>query len=132
MASILDNYSDDVDETSATATKQFCNISEECTTKKKYAKKIKALTKAIRKQNELLEQEAERRKAEEAAAAEAARLRAEKAANKRNRSNGARGFLTKLEDAICKSIPKVLTTLATLAFSWFVKTKLDRRSPQAA
>lgn len=135
MADFLEKYSDTENAVNSPAKKTPCDYKLESRLKKKDLKNLKRLTKAIRQHNKLLAQEAERRKAEEAVAAEAARLKAEeeaKEADKRKSGRGVRGFLTKLGDAICRAVPKVLTTLATLAFSWFVKNKLDRRVPQAA
>lgn len=133
MSSLFEKY-DDVDETTVTAKEQYCKVSKKRLLRKKDRKKIKKLTKALCKHNELMEQEAERRKAEEEAAAEAARLKAQEEAKeveKRKSAKGAVGFLTKLGDAVCKAVPKVLTTLVTLAFGWFVKAKFDKQMPQA-
>lgn len=133
MSNLLEKYVDADDTLTEPARKPYSETELALKRQKKLLKLHKSLKKALRKQNRLMKQEAERRKAEEAAA-EAARLKAEeeaKEANKRKSASGVRGFLTKLGDAICKAIPKILTTLATLAFSWFVKNKLDRRVPQS-
>ena len=127
MADMLDKY-DVEDETTVPTGEPVCKSERQRVLKKKDLKALKKLVKALRKQNKLRKQEAARRKAEEEAAEEAAAAKVSK--DKSN--NGVRSFLVKLGDAICKAIPKVLTTLATLAFGFFFKAKFAGKAPQAA
>lgn len=119
MPTMFDKYDDNLDDATVTAQEQICKANKRLL-KKKDRRAIKSLTKAIRQQNKLIEQEAERRRAEEAMKSE-----------KFKTANGAGCFLSKLGDAVCKAVPKILTTIVTLAFGWFVKAKFDKQIPQA-
>lgn len=128
MASMLEKYRDVADELPAPIDdNETVEMSSSKAKRLDYYKKrelwvLKRLTKALRKQNKLLKMEAERRKAEEEAAV---------TAEKDKCDTRKKGFLKNLGDAICKAIPKVLTTLVTLAFGYFFKEKFPRKALQA-
>lgn len=84
-----------------------------------YTEHNELLKESIRLQRELLMLEEKRRKEE-------------KKRKKAERSSGARRFFEKFCDAVCKAIPKVLTTLATLAFGYFVTQKAPPEKPKYA
>lgn len=115
MANMLDKYADTIDEISVPAD-EFDGkaVKRQDISRDELENIIKRLRKKLRKQKE-------RRKAAEKAAAE----RSEKQEN----SSRVMGFLSKLGDAICKAVPKVLTTLVTLAFGCFFKAKFAGKSP---
>lgn len=128
MANMLDKYVETVDEAAIPASKPINKAKRQLVLKKKELRVLKKLAKALRKQNRLMEQEAEKQKSEE----EAAKATTTEKANKNKSNNGVRGFLGKLGDAVCKAIPKVLTTFATLAFGFFFKTKFAGKAQQTA
>ena len=132
MANMLDKYVDAVDEVAAPATESISKTKAKAKRqrflKKKEIRALKALAKAFRKHNELMEQEAARRKAEEDAAEKAVA----KQASKNESDNGMRGFLHKLGNAICKAVPGILTTLTTLIFGHFVKMRSTGKALQFA
>lgn len=130
MANIFDKYTDVPGEAATPINEPISKAERQRGLKKKDLKVLKKLAKALRKQNRLMKQEAEKRKADEEAAN--AKTATTEKANKDKSNNGVRGFLGKLGDAICKAMPKVLTTLATLAFGYFVNTRFARKAPQVA
>lgn len=123
MADIFDKYGDATDEIAVPVSESAGKAERQPMLRKKERKIFKALAKALRKQNKLLEQEAERRKAEEEATEKA---------NRRKDDSSTRGFFNKLGDAICKAIPKVLTAIATVALGFFFNRKPSRRALRAA
>ena len=80
------------------------------------------------RKNKLLKEEFEQKKAEREAA-EAERAVAKQAADS-GRGQDVKGFFNKLGDAICKAIPRVLTTLVPLLFGWLIKARPTGRVPQ--
>lgn len=122
MANLLDKYGDTTDEVAVPVSESAGKAERQPALSKKERKIFKALTKALRKHNKLLKEESERRRAEEEAVETPARSK---------HDNGVRGFLVKLGDAICKAVPKLLTTLAPLAFGYFFKAKFAGKAPQA-
>jgi len=80
---------------------------------KKNHKSFKKIKKLLKKQNKLLE-ENQRREAEET-----------------TKSKRVRGFLSKVGDAFCKALPKILTISASAALGYFFNTK-GRRAKAAA
>jgi len=120
LADLFEGYTDEASEPVVepdSETKKRIGLS------KKERKIFKALAKALKRRNKLLKQEMKQRKAEEAAVA---------TVDKRKHDRGVKGFLKNLGDAICKAIPKVLTTLTTLAFGYFFKAKFAGKALQAA
>lgn len=126
MADIFDKYRDATDEIAVPVSESAGKAERQPMLRKKERKIFKALAKTLRKQNKLMKQEAERLQAKEETIVETAT----KDTDKSKRDNGARGFLSKLGDAICKAVPKLLTTLATLAFGYLVNTRFTRKAPQ--
>lgn len=127
MANLLDKYGNIADEVAVPVSESAGKAGQQLALSKKERKIFKALAKALRKHNKLMKQEAARRETEEEATKTAA-----KDTDKRKRDNGTRGFLDKLGDAICKAIPKLLTTLATLAFGYFVNKRFAGKALQVA
>lgn len=123
MATILDKYENNTNEIAVPVGESAGKAEQRYALSRKERKIFKALAKALRKHNKLLKQEAERRRAEEEAVETTARSK---------HDNGVRGFLVKFGDAVCKAVPKVLTTLVTLALGYFFKTKFAGKAPQVA
>ncbi len=119
MANMFEGYEN---EASEPAVEPDSETKERIGLSKKDRKIFKALAKALKRQNKLLKREVTQRKAEEAAVA---------TVDKRKHDRGVKGFLKNLGDAICKAIPKVLTTLTTLAFGYFFKAKFAGKALQA-
>lgn len=128
MANIFDIYPDVPEETTTPVNGPISKAERQRVLKKKELKVLKKLAKALRKQNRLMKQEAEKRKAGE----EAAKADTTEKANKDKINNGVRGFLGKLADAVCKAVPKLLTTVATVALGFFFKTRFAGKAQQAA
>lgn len=120
MANLFEEYTDEASEPAIepdSETKERKELSQ------KELKIFKALAKALKRQNKLLKQEMKQRKAEEAAVA---------TADKRKHNRGVKGFLKNLGDAICRAVPKILTTLTTLAFGYLFKAKFAGKALQVA
>jgi len=125
MANMLDKYRDAVDGMAVPSAESTGKSKKQRVLKKKELRAIKSLAKALRKMNKL---DAERRKLEEDAAERAAVMRADT----RKDSNEKKNFLSKLGDAVCKAVPKILTTLATLAtlaLGLFLQGKVPQEGP---
>ena len=128
MANLLDNYNENLPgeevvsgNKNAAADKRF---------REKEQKVLNAIRKMVKRQNKLLKEELNRKKAEREAA-EAERVAAKQTADSGQRQN-VRGFFNKLGDAICKAIPRVLTTLVPLFFGWLIKVRPAGRVPQTS
>lgn len=128
MANMLDKYTENVDEAAVPTSEPISKFERQRVLKEKELRALRKLAKAFRKYNKRLKQDEEKRRTEEEAAKKAA---AEKANKSRNNS-GVRGFLNKLGDAICKAVPKLLTTIATVALGFFFKTRFAGKAQQAA
>lgn len=128
MANMFDTYPDVPEETTTPINGPISKAERQRVLKKKDLKVLKKLAKALRKQNKLMQEKAEKQKAEE----EAAKKAADKETNRHKDDSGAKGFFNKLGDAICKAIPKVLTTIATVALGFFFKTRFAGKAQQAA
>lgn len=126
MANLLDKYGNIADEVTVPVSESAGKAERHPTLSKKERKIFKALAKALRKHSKLMQQEAARREAEEESVEMTAKVPA-----KAKPDHGVKGFLEKLGDAICKAIPKLLTTLAPLAFGFFFKTKFAGKALQA-
>lgn len=127
MANLLDKYGNIADEVTVPVSESAGKAERQPTLSKKERKIFKALAKALRKHSKLMQQEAARRKAEEESVEMTAKVPA-----KAKPDHGAKGFLEKLGDAICKAIPKLLTTVATLAFGYLVNKRFAGKVPQIA
>ncbi len=126
MANILENYNENLPAEEVTPGNENSSAAEWF--RKRERKLLKAIRKMIKRQNKLLKEEFEQKKAEREAA-EAERAVAKQAADS-GRGQVVKGFFNKLGDAICKAIPRVLTTLVPLLFGWLIKARPTGRVPQ--
>lgn len=122
MANILENYNENLPAEEVTPGNKNPSAAEWF--RKRERKLLKAIRKMVKRQNKLLKEELNRKKAEREAA-EAERAVAKQAADS-GQGQDMRGFFNKLGDAICKAIPRVLTTLVPLLFGWLIKARPAR------
>lgn len=122
MTNILENYNENLPAEEVTPGNKNPSAAEWF--RKRERKLLKAIRKMVKRQNKLLKEELERKKAEREAA-EAERAVAKQAADS-GQGQDMRGFFNKLGDAICKAIPRVLTTLVPLLFGWLIKARPAR------
>ncbi len=125
METLLDKYENTTGEITVPVSESVGKAERQPTLSKKERKIFKALAKALRKHNRLLEQEAERRRAEEESAAN--RAAAEKAAKRKNGG----GFLGGFTKAICKVLPQIVTAAITAVLGFFF-SKPSRKTLRAA
>lgn len=119
MANLLDNYNENLPCEEAVSSNENVNATKWF--RKRERKVLKAIRKMVKRQNKLLKEELNRKKAEREAA-EAERTVAKQDADS-GQGQDMRGFFNKLGDAICKAIPRVLTTLVPLFFGWLIKAR---------
>lgn len=126
MSNFMEKYSDTPVEVAEPTSESPAKSTQRAWFKKKELRAIKALTRALRKRNKLLEQELELRKSK----AETVEANADD--GKRNKDGNEKGFFANLGKEIGKNLPKVIVGAVTGILGFIAKLVFARKAPQAA